>query len=1182
MGRKPGTMKRIALCKSVLAGLAAAAALVLPSGAATSGGAALDVPSASTLAGSGTAGLLDGPAASARFMGPQGIAYDARGNLYVADTPAQRIRMVDVHGTVSTIAGSGDPELFASGVAGGYLDGPAGQAKFDGPAGVAVGRDGTLYVADFVNYCIRVVRNGQVTTLAGSPARRGNQDGPAASASFTNPRSVAVDTDGTVYVADYPNGIRKIAPDGVVSTMHVPWFDTATSVAVYHHGDTDEILVGTYDYVGRYDLRRGTDQPMLAMPTSNSDESAWHRNGKTSVGPPSAVAAINATELVYADALFSTVHLLQLDPTHPWHATRILGAQPLLNAGNRGGGFRDGPGETALFDQPTGVAVSPSGVVTIADTANKRIRILGDFNRRSYSTDHARLPTAPDAAAYRIAVVGDSVVWSDVSWNHSIGGIIQKRLCAQRHAALEHCKVEIYPLWLENAPPEAMVSYIHDYLSDGLVNAVVFLLPTPGFRISQPVPALDTLLRGLQTDMRASHTRLFTVMFPGAWELPNEMTFNKFYAAYTPGDPAAVETRYQTELERIRRSGTPYLNLWPAFFANDSQPEFTALYRVHDHHLSYFGNAFVGYAIAHAMFGEGSGQVPQSVMPPPVPVRQIDRGLPSVSTLAGTGRPGILDGPADRAEFEGPNGLAYDAKGNLYVADTQAQRIREIAVGGTVSTIAGSGEPTLFGTAVAGGYRDGAAGQARFDQPTGVAVGPNGGIYVADSRNHCIRLISNGTVTTVAGNPANAGKQDGPATAATFTSPRGIAVDASGTIFVADQPNGVRRISPQGIVSTMHVPEFEEAWNVSIYDRDGGNDLLVASRLRVAIYDLAHERVTYTFRTNWPFGYLYADTSPSLSEGTELAGPAMAVAALNANEFVYADSVFSTVHLVQIPNSYTRVLGAPPLLNAGVFGGGFRDGPGETALYQQPTGIAVGDGDQIAVADTLNRRVRLLSAFDRRTAGMKPPQIPATPGHRGIAIVGNSQVWANVGWSDSIAGIVNDAACKASKAAGKPCVEDVYPVRIDGATLADLAAYVAKSLAGGQVRTVYIVFSPSSITDGPATGVALRALRTQLAASGTRLVAVLLPLASDMPNESLYYKTVFGPGNPAVPFLRYTGTLGPARDAGVGVVDVWPAFFASDALPDSQPLFGSWGAYLTIYGNRLVGDAVAADALQNP
>jgi len=176
-------------------------------------------------------------------------------------------------------------------------------------------------------------------------------------------------------------------------------------------------------------------------------------------------------------------------------------------------------------------------------------------------------------------------------------------------------------------------------------------------------------------------------------------------------------------------------------------------------------------------------------------IRLID-GEGSVSTWAGTGLPGPKDGSGRDAELELPNRLAVDQQGNLYVTEGRARdigerlggnRVRIVAPDGRVSTLAGTGEP---------GYRDGPATNAQFDIPTGVAVDASGNVYVADTGNHRIRLISpDGLVSTLAGD-GTPGLVDGPASEARFWYPMDVAVAPDGSIIVADWLNHrIRRVS---------------------------------------------------------------------------------------------------------------------------------------------------------------------------------------------------------------------------------------------------------------------------------------------------------------------------------------------------------------------------------------------------
>ena len=172
-----------------------------------------------------------------------------------------------------------------------------------------------------------------------------------------------------------------------------------------------------------------------------------------------------------------------------------------------------------------------------------------------------------------------------------------------------------------------------------------------------------------------------------------------------------------------------------------------------------------------------------------------------VYTIVGSGEAGYQDGESVQTEFNGPTGITTDDEGNLYVADTQNNRIRKVNTVGTVTTVAGSG---------AEGYKDGNAEDAAFNQPTGIDW-YNGALYVADTGNQRIRKIEDGKVTTFAGTAGyylesegifEGGYQDGAAKQAQFAEPMGILVQG-GVVYVADSGNSAVRKIQNGVVSTV-------------------------------------------------------------------------------------------------------------------------------------------------------------------------------------------------------------------------------------------------------------------------------------------------------------------------------------------------------------------------------------------
>ncbi len=192
-------------------------------------------------AGTGTRGFSgdNGPATSAQLIGPYGLAVDRSGNLYISDTSNNRIRKVSTNGTITTIAGNGTPGYSGD-------NGPASAAQLNQPRGIATDSSGNLYIADFGNHSVRKISSsGIITTVAGTGTQGFSGDGiPATIAELAFPTGVAIDSAGNLYITDVGNfRLYKVSTAGILTTALHPSMATPSAVAVDPAGNL-YVIVG--------------------------------------------------------------------------------------------------------------------------------------------------------------------------------------------------------------------------------------------------------------------------------------------------------------------------------------------------------------------------------------------------------------------------------------------------------------------------------------------------------------------------------------------------------------------------------------------------------------------------------------------------------------------------------------------------------------------------------------------------------------------------------------------------------------------------------------------------------------------------------------------------------------------------------------------------------------------------
>ncbi|HVG39442.1 MAG TPA: IPT/TIG domain-containing protein, partial [Pyrinomonadaceae bacterium] len=332
----------------------------------------------------------------------------------------------------------------------------------------------------------------------------------------------------------------------------------------------------------------------------------------------------------------------------------------------------------------------------------------------------------------------------------------------------------------------------------------------------------------------------------------------------------------------------------------------------------------------------------------------------NVTTVAGAaGAPGFADGEASQARFRDLSGIAIGADDSIYVADAGNQRIRVLRKQTNSSGVTSSVVSTLAGDGTAG-FSDGAAAGARFNNPQGVAVDASGVVFVADTDNHRIRRIAlDGTVATFAGD-GTPGFLNGAGAQARFNAPRGIAVDPFGNIYVADSGNAaVRRIAPNGEVMTV-------AGDGTIGVSDSPNSrfdgvagvAIDGNQIYIYLADSGNHRLRRLDATNTVITIAgaergFADGAASQARFAEPSG----IAIDGSGNIVVADAINSLVRLV---NPALAGSGSPQAVTtlAGSGERGSINGAGNLARFTMPRGVVVTTSSAVVVADTGNHVLR--------------------------------------------------------------------------------------------------------------------------------------------------------------------------------------------------------------------------------
>ncbi len=334
----------------------------------------------------------------------------------------------------------------------------------------------------------------------------------------------------------------------------------------------------------------------------------------------------------------------------------------------------------------------------------------------------------------------------------------------------------------------------------------------------------------------------------------------------------------------------------------------------------------------------------------------------TISTVAGNGTLGYAGdaGQATAAEINQPNNVAFDAAGNMYISDQYNHCIRKVGSSGVISTIAGNVDS--FGIRGDGG----AAISASLFRPGGMVIDASNNIYFADLGNHTVRKISAaGVITRVAGTGFSGfGGDGGQATAADLYTPSGIAMDAAGNIYIADQENNrIRKVSTSGIISTIAgngTAGFSgDSGAATAAELSAPYNLAVDGSANVYVADFGNNRI----RKVTPAGIITTVVGTGTRSFSGDGGAATA-ATISIPQDIKFDTAWNMYIADNVNNRIRKITPAgiiTTIAGNGTAGSSGDGGPATAAELSGPSGVAIDRSGNVYISDQYNNRIRKIS-----------------------------------------------------------------------------------------------------------------------------------------------------------------------------------------------------------------------------
>ena len=776
-----------------------------------------------TVAGTGYRALSgdNGPAVQAGLNIPNAVVFDNAGNFYIADTANSAIRKVAA-GTsiITTIAGNGSPGYSGD-------NGPAANSQLKWPAGLAFNASGDLFIADEGLNVVRKIAAGTgiITTVAGNGTLGYTGDnGPATAAELDQPWGLVFDATGNLYIGTF-GSIRKVAAGtGIITTYAgngtIGYSGDNGPASAATLGDAYAFAFdanGNLYFVDPYeDVVREIAAKTQIITTVAGDGPPKSTTRFQGDGGPATSAQLYNPEGLAIDSAGN----LYIADTYNFALREVAAANGMINtiAGGTNGcskqGGDGGPASSALYCDVSGLAVGPSGNLYFADFSTGRIReITATINPPSGTTATPAFNTA--AGTYttpQTVTITDSTPGAQVYL--SINGNTPTTNNAGYHGSLNVSgsaslqAVAVAPGYLPSAPtsaaytittpPSSVISTvagsgIPGSSGDGGPASQVQFWQLNGLAIdaSQNLYAVDPSA-GLV--WKVNHSTGTASIIAGV-EIPVS-------AAIGDGGPATQARLNGPSHVVVDSSGNVYIA--------DTYDQRVRKVSAATGLIS----TFAGGGASSPGFGDG-GLATSAYLDTPEGlaldaagnlyiadesagrVRKVTAATGIITTVAGGGSQGMGDGgPATAAVVSFPVDLTFDAAGNLYILEAGTARIRMVAAGiGIITTVAGNGNPGLTG--------DGGLATNAQIIPEGIAVDRTGNLYI--SNWYQIRKVAagGGTITTVAGTGyPGFGGDGGAAPMAEFGGTTGIVVDSAGNLYVADEGNArIREITYPGPAS---------------------------------------------------------------------------------------------------------------------------------------------------------------------------------------------------------------------------------------------------------------------------------------------------------------------------------------------------------------------------------------------